>query len=101
MGIVTIVKLQPISVVFTAPEDQVPLINKALAAGVVPVTALSSDGSKTLSQDHLALVVQQGALVQPGPPSPAGIDAPFAHGVGVGQRIAGNRAAKTQMVELR
>jgi membrane fusion protein, multidrug efflux system len=56
MGIVTIVKLQPISVVFTAPEDEVPQINKALAAGTVPVTALSSDGSKTLSQGHLALV---------------------------------------------
>jgi membrane fusion protein, multidrug efflux system len=55
-GIVTIVKLQPISVVFTAPEDDVPQINKALAAGAVPVTALSSDGSKTLSQGHLALV---------------------------------------------
>jgi multidrug efflux system membrane fusion protein len=55
-GIVTIVKLQPISVVFTAPEDDVPQINKALAAGTVPVTALSSDGSKTLSQGHLALV---------------------------------------------
>jgi multidrug efflux system membrane fusion protein len=56
MGIVMIVKLQPISVVFTAPEDQVPQINNALAAGAVPVTALSSDGSKTLSQGHLALV---------------------------------------------
>ena len=56
MGIVTIVKLQPISVVFTAPEDEVPQINNALAAGTVPVTALSSDGSKTLSQGHLALV---------------------------------------------
>jgi membrane fusion protein, multidrug efflux system len=56
MGIVTIVKLQPISVVFTAPEDEVPQINTALAAGAVPVTALSSDGSKTLSQGHLALV---------------------------------------------
>jgi multidrug efflux system membrane fusion protein len=55
-GIVTIVKLQPISVVFTAPEDDVPQINKALAAGTVPVTALSSDGSKTLSQGRLALV---------------------------------------------
>jgi membrane fusion protein, multidrug efflux system len=55
-GIVTIVKLQPISVVFTAPEEDVPQINKALAAGTVPVTALSSDGSKTLSQGHLALV---------------------------------------------
>ncbi|WP_246731866.1 efflux RND transporter periplasmic adaptor subunit [Methylocapsa sp. S129] len=55
-GIVTIVKLQPISVVFTAPEEDVPQINKALAAGAVPVTALSSDGLKTLSQGHLALV---------------------------------------------
>jgi multidrug efflux system membrane fusion protein len=55
-GIVTIVKLQPISVVFTAPEEDVPQINMALAAGTVPVTALSSDGSKTLSQGHLALV---------------------------------------------
>jgi multidrug efflux system membrane fusion protein len=55
-GIVTIVKLQPISVVFTAPEEEVPEINKALAAGEVPVTALSSDGLRTLSQGKLALV---------------------------------------------
>jgi membrane fusion protein, multidrug efflux system len=58
-GIVTIVKLQPISVVFTAPEENVPEINKALAAGTVEVTALSSDGTKTLSQGHLALVNNQ------------------------------------------
>ena len=31
-GIVTIVQLQPISVVFTAPEENVPPINKALDA---------------------------------------------------------------------
>jgi membrane fusion protein, multidrug efflux system len=55
-GIVTIVKLQPISVVFTAPEESVPAINKALAAGRVPVTALSSDGLTTLSEGRLALV---------------------------------------------
>jgi membrane fusion protein, multidrug efflux system len=55
-GIVTIVKLQPISVVFTAPEESVPEINKALAAGDVPVAALSTDGSKILSQGKLALV---------------------------------------------
>ena len=55
-GIVTIVKLQPISVVFTAPEEEVPDINKALAAGTVPVAALSTDGTKTLSEGHLALV---------------------------------------------
>lgn len=55
-GIVTIAKLQPISVVFTAPEVDIPQINKALAAGSVPVTALSSDGLTTLSQGTLALV---------------------------------------------
>src|ERR1700722_11827855 len=55
-GIVTIVKLQPISVVFTAPEDDVPAINKALAAATVPVDAVSSDGLTLLSHGHLALV---------------------------------------------
>ncbi|MGD0720717.1 MAG: efflux RND transporter periplasmic adaptor subunit [Roseiarcus sp.] len=55
-GIVTIVKLQPISVVFTAPEEDIPQINQALAAGMVPVTALSSDGQTKLSQGKLALV---------------------------------------------
>jgi membrane fusion protein, multidrug efflux system len=55
-GIVTIVKLQPISVVFTAPEEDVPQINKALAAGAVPVIALSSDGLSMLAQGQLALV---------------------------------------------
>ena len=55
-GIVTIVQLQPISVVFTAPEEEVPQINKALEKGAVPVKALSSDGIKTLSEGRLALV---------------------------------------------
>jgi multidrug efflux system membrane fusion protein len=55
-GIVTIVQLQPISVVFTAPEEDLPQINKALQAGTVPVKALSSDGTKTLSEGKLALV---------------------------------------------
>jgi multidrug efflux system membrane fusion protein len=55
-GIVTIVQLQPISVVLTAPEEQVPEINQALAQGTVAVIALSSDGTKTLSQGRLALV---------------------------------------------
>jgi multidrug efflux system membrane fusion protein len=58
-GIVTVVKLQPISVVFTAPEEDVPQINNALAAAEVPVTALSSDGRRTLSEGKLALVNNQ------------------------------------------
>ena len=56
-GIVTIVQLQPISVVFTAPEENVPLINKALEEGTaVPVEALSSDGLRMLAQGQLARV---------------------------------------------
>jgi multidrug efflux system membrane fusion protein len=58
-GIVSIVKLQPISVVFTAPEENIGAINAALAADTVPVTALASDGTKTLAQGHLALVDNQ------------------------------------------
>ena len=52
-------KLQPISVVFTAPEETIGQINNALAAGTVPVMALSSDGTKVLAQGHLALVDNQ------------------------------------------
>jgi membrane fusion protein, multidrug efflux system len=55
-GIVTIVQLQPIAVVLTAPEENVVAINQALAKGDVQVIAKSSDGTKTLSTGRLALV---------------------------------------------
>jgi multidrug efflux system membrane fusion protein len=55
-GIVTIVQLQPISVVLTAPEERIPTINAALVAGVVPVDAFTSDGLKTLAHGHLAFI---------------------------------------------
>ncbi len=55
-GIVTIVQLQPIAVVLTAPEDSVGAINKALAAGQVQVIAQSSDGTRTLGTGTLAFM---------------------------------------------
>lgn len=58
-GIMTIVKLQPISVVFTAPEEDIGAINNALGAGAVPVDALTSDGTRTLARGRLALVNNQ------------------------------------------
>jgi multidrug efflux system membrane fusion protein len=58
-GIVTIVQLQPISVVFTAPEEDIQRINKALQDGDVSVKALSSDGLKVLAEGRLALVNNQ------------------------------------------
>jgi multidrug efflux system membrane fusion protein len=58
-GIVSVVRLQPISVVFTAPEESVAEINNALANGDVPVDALSSDGTRTLSRGKLLLLNNQ------------------------------------------
>src|SRR6201994_1204800 len=55
-GIVTIAQLQPIAVQFTEPEEQLQSIAKAYEAGVVPVEALTSDGTKTLSQGRLAIM---------------------------------------------
>jgi multidrug efflux system membrane fusion protein len=56
-GIVTIVQLQPIAVVLTAPEERIPAVNKALTSGdVVPVDALSSDGLRVLAHGHLAFI---------------------------------------------
>ena len=43
-GIVTIAQLQPITVVFTAPEDEVGRINALLAAGAPKVEVQNSDG---------------------------------------------------------
>jgi multidrug efflux system membrane fusion protein len=55
-GIVTIAQLQPIAVQFTEPEEQLQSIAKAYEAGEVPVEALTSDGTKTLSQGRLAIM---------------------------------------------
>jgi multidrug efflux system membrane fusion protein len=55
-GIVTIAQLQPIAVQFTEPEEQLQSIAKAYGAGEVPVEALTSDGTKTLSKGKLAIM---------------------------------------------
>ena len=52
----TIAQIEPISVVFTAPQEQLPDIHDANAAGVVKVTALTTDGKKVLSEGLLAVV---------------------------------------------
>jgi multidrug efflux system membrane fusion protein len=58
-GIVTIAQIEPIAVVFTAPEIQLTDINAALAAGPLKVIALSADGKKQLSEGLLAVVNNQ------------------------------------------
>ncbi|HEX2430523.1 MAG TPA: efflux RND transporter periplasmic adaptor subunit [Aestuariivirgaceae bacterium] len=58
-GIVTITQIEPISVIFTAPEEQLQDINRALAAGPLPVIALSTDGRRKLSEGTLTVVNNQ------------------------------------------
>ncbi len=58
-GIVTIAQVEPISVIFTAPEEQLPDIASALRRGETKVTALTTDGRKVLSQGILSLMNNQ------------------------------------------
>ncbi|SFU95232.1 membrane fusion protein, multidrug efflux system [Methylobacterium sp. 174MFSha1.1] len=58
-AIVTITQVEPIFVVYTAPEEQLREVTKALAAGPVPVEAWSTDGLTRLSEGRLDLVNNQ------------------------------------------
>jgi multidrug efflux system membrane fusion protein len=58
-GIVTIAQIEPIAVIFTAPEEQLSTINEAQAKAPLKVTALTTDGKKTLSEGSLAVVNNQ------------------------------------------
>jgi multidrug efflux system membrane fusion protein len=55
-GIVVVTQLQPIACIFTLPEDRLPELTRALAAGKVPVVALSRDGKTELDRGTVALV---------------------------------------------
>jgi multidrug efflux system membrane fusion protein len=55
-GIVVVTQIQPISVIFTLPEEDLPALNAALSLGPVTVTTLSRDGGTELDQGTLTLV---------------------------------------------
>jgi multidrug efflux system membrane fusion protein len=55
-GIVVVTQVQPISVIFTLPEEDLSLVSNALAAGTVNVTTLSRDGGVELDQGKLMLI---------------------------------------------
>jgi multidrug efflux system membrane fusion protein len=58
-GIVTIAQIEPIAVIFTAPEEQLPSINEEQTKQPLKVTALTTDGKKALSEGTLAVVNNQ------------------------------------------
>jgi multidrug efflux system membrane fusion protein len=55
-GIVVVTQVQPISVIFTLPEENLADVNTALSAGPVTVTTVSRDGGSELDQGTLSLV---------------------------------------------
>jgi multidrug efflux system membrane fusion protein len=58
-GIVVVTQVQPISVVFTLPEENISMVGAALALGPVEVTTLSRDGDAVLDQGTLTLIDNQ------------------------------------------
>jgi membrane fusion protein, multidrug efflux system len=58
-GIVVVTQIQPISVVFTLPEEELGTVGQALAAGPVKVTTLSRDGGAELDEGTLSLIDNQ------------------------------------------
>jgi membrane fusion protein, multidrug efflux system len=58
-GIVTITQIEPITVIFTAPEEQLPYINEAQATAPLKTIAITTDGKKPLAEGSLAVVNNQ------------------------------------------
>jgi membrane fusion protein, multidrug efflux system len=58
-GIVTIAQIEPIAVIFTAPEEQLPYINEAQSVQPLKVIAITTDGKKPLADGSLAVVNNQ------------------------------------------
>jgi multidrug efflux system membrane fusion protein len=55
-GIVVITQIDPIAVIFTLPQDDLPAVSKELAQTPLSVEAFSRDGSQDLAKGRLALV---------------------------------------------
>jgi len=58
-GLVTITQLQPISVIFTLPQDMLPTVASAQMNGQLPVTAFARDDETELGDGVLELVDNQ------------------------------------------
>ncbi len=58
-GVVIVTQMQPISVIFSLPQDQLPDILAGVAHGKLPVVAYTRDGSKSLAEGVLSVVDSQ------------------------------------------
>src|SRR5262245_17057363 len=58
-GIVVITQIQPISVFFNLPQQELPELNKGLAEGPLPVDALAPDGKTALDKGKVLVIDNQ------------------------------------------
>jgi membrane fusion protein, multidrug efflux system len=58
-GIVVVTQMDPIAVLFTLPQDDLPDVAKQQAAGQLPVEARSRDGAQLLGSGQLELIDNQ------------------------------------------
>ena len=58
-GIVILTQLQPISVFFSLPQQNLPELTRGMAEGDLPVDALSSDGKGTLDKGKVMVIDNQ------------------------------------------
>jgi multidrug efflux system membrane fusion protein len=58
-GIVVVTQLQPISIIFSLPEESFAQLNAALQRGPVPVTALAREGREELDRGTVSLIDNQ------------------------------------------
>ena len=58
-GIVVVTQIEPIAVLFTLPQDDLPRVTAAMAQSKLSVQTLSRDGSTVLATGELALVDNQ------------------------------------------
>ena len=58
-GIVVLTQLQPISIVFTLPQQQLPQVAKAMAEGAVAIDAMDGDNKTTLDRGTVRVVDNQ------------------------------------------
>src|SRR5215470_3153228 len=58
-GIVTVTQIEPITVIFTAPEEQLPYISEAQKVAPLKTIAITTDGKKPLAEGELSVINNQ------------------------------------------
>jgi membrane fusion protein, multidrug efflux system len=58
-GIVTVTQIEPITVIFTAPEEQLPYIREAQKIAPLKTIAITTDGKKPLAEGQLSVINNQ------------------------------------------